>query len=100
VRGTDIKLAECFDIAIKIFFCLRKVPAMIYLFYAFFWVINWRLWFKYLRHFGTLCIFVLHRRVHTYTSAKMEQCVPKRWLTTRRKFDMKNGLVSNIELAY
>jgi hypothetical protein len=46
-----------------------------FLLYAFSWLIPRRLNFV-CQHFGTLCLFHLHR--HTYLPMKMEQSVPKR----------------------
>jgi hypothetical protein len=83
----------------------KQVPTMLY---ALFWVTPWRLNFIY-RHFGTLCLFRLHRWIsvkddyvwkcwsiytgkgiktatfsnliilHTYLPIKMGQSVPKHW---------------------
>ena len=58
--------------------------AVFCMFYAFFWVIPWRLKFI-CRRFGTPCLFHLHRQIdvsritsHIYLPMKMEQSVPKR----------------------
>jgi hypothetical protein len=51
--------------------------AVLWMLYAFFWVIPRRLNFI-CRRFGTLCLFHLHRQVGTYPPVKMEQSVPKR----------------------
>jgi len=50
--------------------------------YTFFWIIPRRLKFI-CQHFGTICLFHLHKqvgvcRIHTYLPTKMEQGVPKR----------------------
>ena len=63
----------------------------IMLLYAFFWV--WRLNFI-CQHFGTLCLFHLHRQV----GMTMEQSVPKhrhikfrhRWITQKRAYNIQN----------
>jgi hypothetical protein len=52
--------------------------AVFWMLYVFFWIIPRRLNFTCQR-FGTLCLFLLCRRVGTYPPTKKEDSVPKRW---------------------